>query len=103
MNAHATLAATLALGAALSAFAAPDEEVLGKSKGYPVCPNAKGSFSPESCLIGVMSHYHVVYPSRVVKKSDSPRPLQRAAQEPVRLAQLGDRSHFIAFFLMHVG
>ena len=82
MNLLVTLAAMLALGATLPAFAAPDEEALGKSKGYPVCPNAKGSFSPESCLIGVMSHYHVVYPSRVVKKSDSPRPLQRAAQAP---------------------
>jgi CubicO group peptidase (beta-lactamase class C family) len=62
--------------------AAPDEEALGKSKGYPVCPNAKGSFSPEWCLVGVMSHYHQVYPSRVVKKADLPRPLLRAAQEP---------------------
>ena len=64
------------------AVAAPDEEALGKSKGYPVCPNAKGSFSPEWCLVGVMSHYHQVYPSRVVKKADLPRPLRRAAQEP---------------------
>ncbi len=29
-----------------------------------------------------MSHYHSVYPSRVVKKSDNPTPLKRAAQEP---------------------
>jgi CubicO group peptidase (beta-lactamase class C family) len=64
------------------AHAAPDEEALGKSKGYPVCPKAKGSFSPEWCLVGVLSHYHSVYPSRVVKKSDNPRPLQRATQEP---------------------
>lgn len=63
-------------------LAAPDEEALGKSKGYPVCPDTKGSFSPEECLVGVMSHYHQVYPSRVVKKAESPRPLGRAAQEP---------------------
>ena len=36
-------------------LAAPDEEALGKSRGYPTCPNAKGSFSPEWCLVGVMS------------------------------------------------
>ena len=65
-----------------NALAAPDEEALGKSKGYPVCQNAKGSFSPESCLIGMMTHYHTVYPSRVVKKSAEPMPLRRAAQEP---------------------
>ena len=29
-----------------------------------------------------MSHYHSVYPSRVVKESSNPRPLKRAAQEP---------------------
>lgn len=63
-------------------LAAPDEEALGKSRGYPICPNTKGSFSPEWCLVGVMSHYHQVYPSRVVEKADSPRPLRRAAQEP---------------------
>lgn len=63
-------------------LAAPDEEALGKSRGYPTCPNAKGSFSPEWCLVGVMSHYHQIYPSRVVKKADSPRPLRRVAQEP---------------------
>jgi CubicO group peptidase (beta-lactamase class C family) len=78
---HGAAALLLALLSAAAA-AAPDEEALGKSKGYPVCPNATGSFSPEGCLVGVMSHYHSVYPSRVVKKSDSPRPLGRAAQEP---------------------
>src|SRR5436190_951350 len=82
MTPQVALAATLAFGATLPAFAAPDEEALGKSKGYPVCPNSKGSLSPEYCLIGVMSHYQVVYPSRAVKKSDNPRPLERAAQEP---------------------
>ena len=61
---------------------APDEEVLGKSRGYPVCPNMKGTFSPDWCLVGVMSHYHEIYPSRAVKKADAPRPLQRSAQEP---------------------
>ena len=74
------LLAGLMLPAAL--VAAPDEEALGKSRGYPVCPNSKGSFSPEWCRVGVMSHYHQVYPSRVVKKADSPRQLGRAAQEP---------------------
>jgi CubicO group peptidase (beta-lactamase class C family) len=65
-----------------AALAEPDEEALGKSRGYPVCANAKGSFSPEWCLVGMMSHYHTVYPSRVVKKSDKPMPLTRAAAEP---------------------
>jgi len=64
------------------AFSAPDEELLGKKQGYAVCAGAKGSMSAESCLVGVMSHYHVVYPSRTVKKGAETRPLKRAAQEP---------------------
>jgi hypothetical protein len=75
------LALLAGLAFSLVSVAAPDEEALGKSRGYPKCPNAKGSFSPEWCLVGVMSHYHEIYPSRVVKKADSPRPLRRAAQE----------------------
>jgi len=63
-------------------LAAPDEEALGKSRGYPLCPDAKGIYSPEWCRVGLFSHYADVYPSRVVKKADSPRPLGRAAREP---------------------
>jgi len=74
--------ASLSVLLASAVLAAPDEEALGKSRGYPVCPNALGSFSPEWCLVGVMSNYPNVYPSRVVKKSDRPHPLERAAQEP---------------------
>jgi CubicO group peptidase (beta-lactamase class C family) len=76
------LALVAGLACPVGSGAAPDEETLGKSRGYPVCPNAKGSFSPEWCLVGVMSHYHEVYPSRIVKKAESPRPLQRATREP---------------------
>ena len=76
-----TLAVLLVLVSS-GALAAPDEEALGKSRGYPVCANAQGSFSPEWCLVGVMSHYDSVYPSRVVKKPGTPRPLRRAAPEP---------------------
>jgi CubicO group peptidase (beta-lactamase class C family) len=32
--------------------------------------------------VGVTSHYATVYPSRAVTKSESPRPLRRASQEP---------------------
>jgi CubicO group peptidase (beta-lactamase class C family) len=76
------LALLAGLAFCMVSVAAPDEEALGKSRGYPVCPNPKGSFSPEWCLVGVTSHYHQVYPSRAVKKADSPRPLLRALKEP---------------------
>jgi hypothetical protein len=37
MSPHVMLAATLAIGAAVPAFAAPDEDLLGKKQGYPSC------------------------------------------------------------------
>jgi CubicO group peptidase (beta-lactamase class C family) len=79
---HAIRIILLLAACASAALAEPDEEALGKSRGYPVCANAKGSFSPEWCLVGMMSHYHTVYPSRVVKKSDKPMLLRHAAAEP---------------------
>jgi len=63
-------------------FAAPDEEALGKSKGYPSCPNARGSISAEYCLVWVMSHYPEIYPSRVVKAAAQARPLGRGGPAP---------------------
>lgn len=76
------LALLAGLAFSVATVAAPDEAALGKARGYPVCPNTKGPFSPEWCLVGVMSHYYQLYPSRVVKKADSPRPLRRATREP---------------------
>src|SRR5262245_45716459 len=83
INSYATAGAALVLSTALPAFAAPDEEALGKSKGYPVCPSSKGSLSPEYCLVGVMSHYHEAYPARAVKKADAPRELKRGAEPKI--------------------
>src|SRR5262247_1759855 len=62
------------------AFAAPDEEVLGKAEGYPVCPR-----SPQwetRCLVGSMSHYDQVFPARPVAAGAKTRPLRRSESEP---------------------
>src|SRR5262245_32774728 len=71
------LASCLPVG---GAFAAPDEEVLGKAEGYPVCPR-----SPQwetRCLIGSMSHYDQVFPARPVAAGAKTRPLRRSESEP---------------------
>ena len=65
---------------AAGAFAAPDEEALGKAEGYPVCPP-----SPQwetRCLVGSMSHYDEVFPARKVAKGAKARPLKRSESEP---------------------
>jgi CubicO group peptidase (beta-lactamase class C family) len=78
MSPHATLAAMLALGTAVPAFAAPDEDLLGKKQGYPSCKLDGKNFAPPDCVVWLMSHYHVAYPARTVKKGAETRPLKRA-------------------------
>lgn len=65
----------------LFSFAATDEETLGKSAGYPVCPLPRGPLE-QRCLVGMLSHYDQVVPARTVAKPAAPRALGRAAQEP---------------------
>jgi CubicO group peptidase (beta-lactamase class C family) len=63
-------------------FAAPDEVVLGKKQGYPVCPLAFSWQIEEHCLVGTYSHYDEVAPARKVAKGAQVRPLKRAKKEP---------------------
>jgi CubicO group peptidase (beta-lactamase class C family) len=73
----AVLAVTLGSGASL---AAPDEEALGKSEGYPICSSLIG---PEMrCLVGLVSRRDEVYAHRIVAKPARKRELKRAASEP---------------------
>jgi CubicO group peptidase (beta-lactamase class C family) len=63
------------------AFAAPDEALLGKAAGYPVCP--VHSQPPRlECLVGGLSNYDRLSPARVVAKGPAVRELKRAAKEP---------------------
>jgi CubicO group peptidase (beta-lactamase class C family) len=72
--------ACLIAAAATGAAAAPDEDLLGKAEGYPVCPP---SISPQArCLVGLLSHYDEAYLARVVPHGADVRPLRRAPAEP---------------------
>ncbi len=65
---------------AMNAFAAPDEELLGKSEGYPVC---RASLQVENrCLVGLVSRRDEISPARKVPRGDNVRALARAAAEP---------------------
>jgi CubicO group peptidase (beta-lactamase class C family) len=64
---------------AAGAFAAPDEEALGKAEGYPICPRAQ---IETRCLVGLVSRYDEVFPARKVAKGAAARPLKYAAVEP---------------------
>lgn len=70
------------LFACFSAFAAPDEETLGKSQGYPVCPLPAAGLAEQRCLVGMLSHYDQIVPARKVAKGAGVLELKRAADEP---------------------
>jgi CubicO group peptidase (beta-lactamase class C family) len=62
------------------AVAAPDEAALGKAEGYPLCP---ASLRPETrCLIGLVSRFDEIFPTRKIARGPQTRPLDRAAAEP---------------------
>jgi CubicO group peptidase (beta-lactamase class C family) len=63
------------------ALAAPDEAILGKSEGYPVCKQPWVGGLDQRCYVGNLSHYDQVVTARTVK-AGTPRPLKRATKEP---------------------
>src|SRR5690348_12623810 len=85
--------------AAAGAQAAPDEELLGKSEGYPVCrpPGAAG----ERCLVGTLSHMDEVFASHRVAKGERVHGLERPAKEPALRYRHDGRPDDIDGFLAH--
>src|SRR4051794_3795726 len=75
----AALVAILESGATM---AAPDEDLLGKADGYPVCALDDANLGPDRCLVGLFSHFDEVYPARKVARAGPVHPLARAAVEP---------------------
>jgi CubicO group peptidase (beta-lactamase class C family) len=71
---------------AFPAFAAPDEELLGKAKGYPL-GNRANWFFDEGVRVGSFSHLDAILPHYTLSKAVSPVPLAAAADE----AKLGYR------------
>src|SRR3977135_1773552 len=80
------LVAFLLAALAFPAFAAPDEELLGKAKGYPL-GNRANWFFDEGVRVGSFSHLDEILPHYTLSKAVSPLPLAAAAGE----AKLGYR------------
>lgn len=66
---------------ALSAVAAPDEQLLGKKAGYPIGTRSNW-FYDESVRVGSFSNLDRIFPHNTLKRAASPLPLPRAASEP---------------------
>ncbi len=79
------------------AYAAPDEDLLGKADGYPICPR---SLRPEPrCLVGLVSRFDEIFPARVVERGAWVRPLARAAAEPALRYRHGNETGGIDDYL----
>jgi CubicO group peptidase (beta-lactamase class C family) len=74
------LLAFLLAAFAFPAFAAPDEELLGKAKGYPLGTRANWFFD-EGVRVGSFSHLDELLPHYSLSKAQSPMPLPAAAGE----------------------
>lgn len=64
-----------------SLHAAPDEALLGKAEGYPVCPAPHGNPASQRCLVGLFSNYDRLTATRVVPRA-APLVLKRVASAP---------------------
>jgi len=89
-------AAFLAL--TLAAAAAPDEEQLGKSAGYPIGTRANWYYE-EGVRVGSFSHLDKILPHFTLEKAASPLPLPKAASEPRIEYRFAQQNHGIDDFL----
>ena len=88
-------AGLLALLFASFAWTAPDENLLGKAEGYPICKQPWVSNAEQRCLVGNLSNYDSVVPARTVR-AGQPRPFKRADKAPEIRYPGGDIEAFLA-------
>lgn len=94
------LAPLLALFASISAQAAPDEELLVKSAGYPL-GTRENWFYDERVRVGSFSHLDELLPHNTLKKAATPRPLPKAADAPDIGYRFEDKDYSLDDFLAH--
>lgn len=82
------------------AFAAPDEELLGKDKGYPVGTRSNWFFD-EGVRVGSFSHLDEILPHNRLSKAASPLPLAPAGGETKLGYRFENQSWTLDDFLAH--
>jgi CubicO group peptidase (beta-lactamase class C family) len=95
----AVVAFVLAIAAA-GASAAPDEDVLGKSRGYPIGTRGNWYFD-ETVRVGAFSNLDKLLPYHTLKKPAAPSPLRRAAAEPAFTYRFNNQTYTIDDYLAH--
>jgi CubicO group peptidase (beta-lactamase class C family) len=79
--------------------AAPDEELLGKSAGYPL-GTRENWFFDERVRVGSFSHLDELLPHNTLKAA-TPRPLPKAAEAPDIRYRFEDKDYSLDDFLAH--
>jgi CubicO group peptidase (beta-lactamase class C family) len=82
------------------AQAAPDEELLGKSAGYPL-GTRENWFFDERVRVGSFSHLDELLPHNTLKKAATPRPMPKAADAPDIRYRFEDKDYSLDDFLAH--
>jgi CubicO group peptidase (beta-lactamase class C family) len=80
--------------------AAPDEELLGKSAGYPVGTPTTWFFG-EHVRVGSFSHLDEILPHYTLKRSATPLPLPKAANVPDITYRFEEKDNSLDDFLDH--
>ena len=82
------------------AHAAPDEELLGKSRGYPSGTRSTWFFD-ETVRVGSFSGLDRIFPHRVIAKAESPSPLPKSLVEPSIRYRFRGREYTLDDYLSH--
>ena len=85
---------------AVPACAAPDEELLGKDKAYPVGTRANWFFD-EGVRVGSFSHIDQIFPHNRLNKAESPLPLAPAGGETKLEYRFENQKWTLDDFLSH--
>lgn len=78
MNTTLRFSINAALFIPIVGICAPDEEALGKSRGYPIFKNSQNFSIKDEYLVGSLSHADQVYKSEKVKSGPEVYPLEKS-------------------------
>lgn len=90
----------VSLSCSAVAHAAPDEELLGKSKGYPIGTRANW-YLDDSVRVGSYTNLDKLFSHHVLQKAANPSPLPKAAAELPLRYRFDGRTNTVDDYLSH--
>ncbi len=90
----------ICISLSVTAQAAPDEERLGKDKGYPVGSRSNW-FYDETVRVGSFTHLDTIWPHNTLARAQTPSELKRATEEPTFQYPFEGKKYSIDDYLEH--